>query len=120
MNWEAEVADLHAFFERWFSGDAARDEIGRLTAALAPGFTLISPDGVVRSKAAVIATVDASHGRSLLAIEVRNLRLLAETPTHLIARYEEWHNETVGRVSTVVFEHHDGALRWLTVHETAI
>ena len=43
-SFEAEVRELHAFFERWYSGAADPSEISRLD-VLADSFVMIGPDG---------------------------------------------------------------------------
>ncbi len=58
----AEVADLHAAFERWFAGDGADRELERIADALAPGFQLVAPDGTVLDRERVVAGI--ADGRS--------------------------------------------------------
>jgi len=141
-----EIVELHRFFEGWLSGSLpATDEVfGRLEAALAPGFLLISPDGSVLARAEVIAWVRGGHGGRgpSFRIHIRNPEPRLEERGLVLATYEEWQesggesgpsihkfdDEPVpsglgGRLSTVVFRERPDApngVEWLHVHETTL
>ncbi len=125
MTWRREVEELHDFFGRWFRGDVGADALVRLTSVLDPAFTLISPDGTARDRAAVVRGIQAAHGaRTDLSIVVEGFGLVAEGRRLKVGRYFEHHDTPAGRktrISTAVFAS-DGVapngLRWVTVHET--
>ncbi len=58
-----ETRDLHAFFVAWFrvAGGPAAD-FARCEAALAPDFRMVTPDGRVHDRAAVVDRLRAAKG----------------------------------------------------------
>lgn len=58
-----EVRELHAFFVAWFRvGDGPPPDFARCDAALAPDFRMVTPDGRVHERAAVIDRLRAARG----------------------------------------------------------
>ncbi|NNF63949.1 MAG: hypothetical protein HKN07_06785 [Acidimicrobiia bacterium] len=118
MTWKAEIEGLHDFFADWFSGSAQESDLTRLSDALEADFTIVDPNGAEHTADETVASVDNARGSRATRIETRNHRLLSESADFVVARYEEWHDGTKGRISTVVFRKRDEGLGWLTVQET--
>ncbi|TDE22096.1 DUF4440 domain-containing protein [Nonomuraea mesophila] len=126
---EREVIRQHQVIEGWLTGAADRAGFAAFSDALAPGFTLVGPDGVAMAREQVRAWVEGSHGSAPhLRITIRDVRVVAGSGDLLVATYEEWHTTapsgnntpspaTQGRRATVVFLREPG-LRWLHLHET--
>ena len=66
----SEVVRLHAFFGAWFRGEAA--DFATCAAALAPDFRMITPDGAIHERAAVVARLVAARASASagFAIEI--------------------------------------------------
>lgn len=117
---EAEVRELHAFFERWFVGTAERDEFERLD-VLDDSFRMIGPDGQTRSVEEIRSSIEDARGRRPMRIEIRNVWVHPSAP---IGMYEEWQTmdgEVTGRSSSAVMSIDPSApngLRWIHLHET--
>lgn len=124
--YEREVRALHEFFAAYYRGETA--SLDRLEGALAPGFEMVTPDGVVRSRADVIDGVSAGGGdREAFRIEIRNPEVVDTATDGCLLRYEEWQYtstaEPDGRISTALLRRDDdapGGVRWEYVHETAL
>lgn len=124
---ETEIRELHAFFQAWFRAETppTDDAFARFEGALAPGFEIVTPDGVTHDREAILDIVRRSRGADAQArIWIERPRLLAHDERLVVASYEEWQEigaEVRVRLSTAVFQR-DGAgangLRWLRVHET--
>ena len=67
----AEARDLHAFFVAWFGG-AGDADFRRCEAALAPDFRMVTPDGRLHERPAVIDRLQAARGSAAgdFAIEI--------------------------------------------------
>lgn len=126
---QAEVEALHRFFEDWFGARLPADDtaFARLRASLAPGFQLISPEGQVLERQALLDGLRAAHGaevRSGLAIAVLPGGVRSLGPGLWLVTYQEWHrrgDESRGRQSSAVLEEHaaaPGGFVWRHVHET--
>jgi hypothetical protein len=126
-----EVEALHRFFEGWFNGTIAAtdDNFARLENVLGRPFTLISPDGQISERAALIAGLQAAHGsrkddRPPFRIWIENLTLRPLSDRHYLVSYEEWQEikgQTTARLSTALFCRElapANRLQWLHVHET--
>ena len=119
-SFEAEVRELHAFFERWYSGVAALTEFSRMD-VLADSFVLIGPDGRSSNVEQVREFVEAAYGRRPTGFEIRNVAVRPHTP---VGTYEEWQtagNATTGRISTAAMTldpDTPNGLRWVHLHET--
>ena len=126
---QAEVEALHQFFEDWFGGRLPDDAaaFARLPATLAPGFQLISPEGRVLERQALLDGLRAAHGveaASDLAIAVLPGGVRPLGGGLWLVTYQEWHrrgDESRGRQSSAVLEEHGaapGGFVWRHVHET--
>lgn len=125
--YQREIEGLHRFFVAWFRGELARtpEIFARFTAATAPGFTLISPDGGLIDRAAAIDWIENAHGsRTDFDIWIEDFRLHQQHDKIAVVTYEEWQRTETGvtaRLSTALFAH-DGlapnGVVWLHVHET--
>jgi hypothetical protein len=122
-----EVSSLHRFFERWLSGTVPRDEreFQRVTSALDPGFTLVSPDGDEARHSELVPRLFALHGaRPGARIWTEGFEVVAEAEELLVARYLERQlsgDVSTTRIGTVVFRTDPTApngVAWLRVHET--
>lgn len=124
----AETESLHSFFETWLGGFGLTDEkaFARVEAALAPGFSLVGPDGLRASREAVLAALTAERGARGpdFRIRVEAPEPLAVEPPLVVLAYRERQGragaETL-RQSMAVFRADEGApngVRWLTLQET--
>jgi hypothetical protein len=123
--WHKEVVELHEFFEAYFLGTTDMADLHLLEAVLAPGFTIVGPNGTESSRAETIEAIRGGHGHtSSLVITITEARLLSTTAETVVARYVENHALSEGsnhRLSTVVFTRVPDApngLQWQSVHET--
>lgn len=119
-SFETEVRELHAFFERWYSGVAKSSEVSRLD-VLADSFVMIGPDADMVGRAEVRASIVAARGRRPMQIEIRNIVVRPELD---LGTYEEWQTTggaVTGRLSTAVMRSVPGlpnGLVWVHLHET--
>jgi hypothetical protein len=126
--WQAEIEELHDFFQRWLGGDLpnTRAAYARLEHALAPEFALISPDGTLQLRDQLLEQLRHAHGsRPGWRMWIERPQLRFRQTGLAVATYEEWQrhaNSTMtARLSTVVFRDQLGTpngLTWLHVHET--
>lgn len=132
---EREIETLHDLFVRWYCGRANRGEFERVERALDDSFELVSPDGTVTDRAAVLGAIrDAYNSREGFDIEIRNVEPVFVEDEHALVRYEEWQfpdgEADTGRLSTALFETVEQpreqtqtdqtrpAARWLHLQET--
>ncbi len=124
---EAEIRELHEFFERWYRGDTEETETAfvRFGAALGPGFRLVSPEGDVYDRRAILDAVRKGHSaEGDVRIWIENIKVRKIGRESIFATYEEWQSsqgETTGRISTVLFKidpHGFNGVLWMHVHET--
>lgn len=123
-----EIHELHQFFQEWFNGSLADSDEGfaRFSDVLAPGFTIVAPDGVERGRDVILDTVRAGRGSDVGArIWIEHVQIRHTLRETIVATYEEWRRSAgqtpKGRLSTVVFGRDESApngLVWLHVHET--
>ncbi|MFQ5558414.1 MAG: DUF4440 domain-containing protein [Acidimicrobiales bacterium] len=122
MDWVAEIEELHSFFDAWSRGEEA--DWDRFESVIAPGFTIVDPDGIESDRATITRGVRDARGRGEMAIQTVDHRLVRESGDLLVARYVETQrrgDERTRRVSTVVFGRDEAApngLVWVSVHET--
>jgi hypothetical protein len=57
-----EAVELHEFFEGWLQGELPATDFSRAETAIGRDFRLISPDGKIEDRAAVLAWIKAAHG----------------------------------------------------------
>lgn len=126
MDWQTEIDQLHAFFEGYFLGTIASDEMGRFADVLGDGFTIVGPHGEESSRDETLAMVRQGHGHtSDMTIRCVDHRLLHADGDTIVATYVEEHRWADGRsnqrLATVVFATDramPNGLRWVRVHET--
>ncbi|MGW2150868.1 hypothetical protein ACWCOT_41620 [Nonomuraea bangladeshensis] len=58
----AEVVRHHQVIEQWLAGRAPRAAFDLFSAAHAPGFTMVAPDGRLLSRGDVLAEVEPAYG----------------------------------------------------------
>lgn len=126
-----EIDALHVFFTTWLGGKGPRDPavLGRLEAALAPRFTMVTPEGKRLARPAIIGWIAAAHGArgtpaDPFRIWITDIEILHLDPPHVLAGYVE-HQHVQGtdtaRRASVLFRADPAGpngLRWLAVHET--
>ena len=124
-NWQAEIVELHDFFEAWFLGTDV--DFDRVESVLAPEFTIVGPDGEVEDRAATIGFLRDAYGSDdELNMITSDYRLLHEGRDTLVASYVETHlrgEKRWRRRSTVTFAREAKAVNglvWVRVHETWI
>ena len=124
-DWQAEVVELHEYFEGYLGGALPADLTDRMTDAFADEFSMVNPDGMVVDTASVVTAISGQHGQHKgMKMWITDFDLITDTDVHVIGRYIE--HQKVGedgnrRLSTVVFRKDDAApngLRWLALHET--
>jgi hypothetical protein len=127
-----EIDDLHRFFQEWFLGErpGTDAEFARVEQALEDSFALVSPNGTLLEREALLDRLKSSHGKRAgesFRIWVRAVRLRDEIGPRLLVSYEEWQETDDGvtaRQSTAWFAVTPGEtvererLRWVHVHET--
>ena len=122
-----EVVELHQFFQQWLSGSLTRTDatFGRVAQALGSGFTLITPDGVLVEREALLHSLREAHGtRPDLQIGIKEFRVHHREGKILVATYLEWQQSAGSltvRLSTAIFRETDDRpnnLQWLHVHDT--
>ena len=123
----AEIEELHEFFVEWYTATIPEDRFDRMERAIAPGFEMVTPDGVRRERSVVLDAVRESYGRDdpgEFDIDIRNVELIEDLDEYALVRYEEWQTSganRTGRVSTVLFREQSdapGGLQWIDLHET--
>jgi hypothetical protein len=127
-----EVADLHAFFEAWLSGEAENTNavFSRVESSLGEEFTMVSPSGQRLQRSDVIGWLRGTHGarasQGSFHITIAEPEILILRPPLVLLGYVE--EQTVGdvvtrRQSTALFEvsiEGGRRVRWLALHETWI
>lgn len=123
-----EIIRQHVFIEAWLSGsdDAPPESFAeRFDAALDPGFSMVSPDGSVTDRAALLDGFHRARGAVPgLRIEIRAATVVDTCADRSAVRYEEWQFEpdaTSVRVSTALLAPDSRApigWSWRSLHET--
>lgn len=123
MRWRDEIVELHEFFEAYFLG--TESSLGRAESALAPEFTIVTPDGAESDRAGTLEMLRNGHAHATeLSITTTDHRLIAGTDEVVVAGYVEHHqfgHRENHRCSTVVFIADPGAPNgwsWRHVQET--
>ena len=122
---EAEIVELHQFFEAWFSAsEGSSTDFNRVAEVLAADFTMVGPDGrLVEAEELLAALREARGSKPGLRIWIDRVRVLHRSGDMTVAMYEERQKNDGGesrRVSTVVFrsvEQKPNSLEWLHVQE---
>lgn len=124
---EKEIVELHQFFQDWFNGDIPADNAAftRLTSVLAPNFKIITPDGQIIRRDALLQRLQQAHqDQKGIRIWIEDVRVLQWLPQHVLVTYQEWQeseNQVTVRQSSALFQETDNTpngWRWLHVHET--
>lgn len=124
---KAEICELHDFFQAWFSGTLANtdEHFARFAGVMADGFAIISPNGALAERPALLTGLRAAHGRQPgIRIWTQNHQLRHQVGDLALLTYEEWQvNEakTTARLSTGLFQTQAGTpngVVWLHVQET--
>lgn len=121
-----EVHELHAFFVRWL-GQGAGDP-ARIGQALDAGFRMVTPDGCVLERDAVIAGLASAAGRRGrdFGIVIEDASAMALGARHVLVAYVERQHgagPTTARHSSALFRRSPDApcgVAWLHLHETWI
>jgi hypothetical protein len=127
-----EVADLHAFFEAWLSGEAENTNtvFSRVESTLGEEFTMVFPSGQRLQRSDVIGWLRGTHGarasQGSFHIAIAEPEILLLRPPLVLLGYVE--EQTLGdvvtrRQSTALFEvsiEGGQRVRWLALHETWI
>jgi hypothetical protein len=123
---EAEVHRLHAFFVAWFRGEAA--DFSDCERAFAGDFRMVTPDGAVHARAAVVDRLRAARASTGVdfAIEIAEPRLAWLRDDAVLLEYiERQHRDgqATARRATGLFtaaESAPGGVLWRHVQETWI
>ncbi|MCP4362490.1 MAG: GNAT family N-acetyltransferase [Chloroflexi bacterium] len=129
LPFEKEIVELHQFFQDWYNGelDSTEAHFARVSRALAPGFSIIFPDGRAMPRQPLLEMLRAAHGqRAHFRIWIENVQRRHQTGVLAVYTYEEWQqtdpdSAPTARLSTVVFRQNpesQNGLVWLHVHET--
>ena len=124
---ERENIELHQFFQDWYNGVLAPKEceFARLENALAPGFTMVAPDGNLLHRGELVAGLRAAqHSREGMRIWIENVGVRHDLGKIFIVIYQEWQEiegRITARLSSATFtsaKETPNGLIWLHVHET--
>jgi hypothetical protein len=125
-----EAIDLHGFFEAWLGGGSPSDDatFARLEAALAPAFTMVTPEGRRLARATVIDRLRQAHGAKgqsgPFRIAIRDVETLHVEPPLVALGYVEEQDQGGARSTrraTALFREEPQAphgVHWLALHET--
>jgi hypothetical protein len=123
----AQVVALHRVIEDWLTGRVARspDAYAAFVDAHAPGFTMVTPDGALLTRDALLPGFEGAHGSAPgLRIRIVDVVVVLADAGSVVVTYEEWQDGPAGRSgrrSTVVLERAAGVppgLRSRHLHET--
>ncbi|MDP9138423.1 MAG: DUF4440 domain-containing protein [Pseudomonadota bacterium] len=86
-----EAVALHAFFVQWFRDAAGTVDFSFCERSLAPDFTMVTPDGRVHDRAAVLERIRQAHGTAPadFAIIIRDPRPLWQGRDAVLLGYVE-------------------------------
>jgi hypothetical protein len=90
----AEVADLHRFFEEWFSDSNTRT-LEEFSDRLDQGLTIVAPTGQVSGRNAIVELVRRAAGTSTTRISTRDAGLSHAEPL-MLGSYIERHESGDG------------------------
>ncbi|MEA2001046.1 MAG: DUF4440 domain-containing protein [Actinomycetota bacterium] len=116
-----EVARLHQFFQDWFRGTLDSGDFGLCEAALAPGFTIVTPGGELITRDEILEGVRRHRGGEPDEFRIETVARHCQRieNVHIVA-YEERQTgaRSTIRLSTAVLSDDAGAFKWHSVHET--
>ena len=122
-----ETRQLHAFFTAWFRGVASPSaDFATCEAVLAPDFRMVTPDGQIHDRAAVIERLRAARSSAAadFAIEILQPRVTWQSGDAVLLEFiERQYREgrTANRRSTGLFTEESAAPRgvvWRHLQET--
>lgn len=121
-----EVRALHAFFVAWFRGANPSADFATCEAVLAPDFRMVTPDGGIHDRRAVIERLRAARGSapSDFTIDIVQLCVVWKSDDAVLLEFVEQQyrdGRTTSRHSTGLFTHEPAAPRgvaWRHLHET--
>lgn len=126
----AEIAERHAFFERWFNGLGDEDALSVSLERFDPAFRRVDPAGREAGFEALATSLGARRGSRAadpVSIAVEDLAVLWEAGNAVLAGYVEVQGPLASRErhrrrSTALFvaPPGGGTLRWRHVQETTI
>jgi hypothetical protein len=125
----AQIGDLHRVIEDWLGGRAPRTPamFAAFVDAHAPGFTMVTPDGVLLRRDELLPGFDSAHGSTPgLRVRISDVAVVHADTGGVVVTYEEWQDGPAGRSgrrSTVLLERNTEAphgLRSRHLHETWI
>ena len=123
---EEEVLARHRFFVRWYTGQAAGDDLDRSARLFAPDFRIVGPDGSETDGRAVVAELMQRRGlrppQFAIRIQIRDSHMIgAHSALVLYDEHQSGDGPTTARRSSAIFS---GAadlpegVRWRHLHET--
>lgn len=118
-----EVVRLHRFFQDWFRGDLEEAEFGLCEAALAPGFTIVTPGGELIGREQILEAIRRHRGGEQPGFTIEAVgRSCQQVAGVHVSSYEERQTGTRStvRLSTAVLSEENGRYLWHNVHETWI
>ncbi len=121
-----EVAELHAFFQQWFTGELPEtaEAFDRFASVMAAGFHIVSPAGRIMQRDRILDAVRGGYRSGPVKIWIKNHTHRLTLGDLALVTYEEWQSsgdETRGRLSSALLRVKAGLLndlQWLHVHET--
>lgn len=129
QSWEAEIRELHSFFEAWYRGEVPNsdDAFARISDYLATEFTLITSSGFVGDREQVLGMLRSEHAaRPDLEMSVENPQLKLATDAIVLATYEEHGTTAAGKRATLITavlrrnSKLDNGLEWVHIHEVGL
>lgn len=124
---EAEIVELHQFFQDWYIGklERSKENFDRLENALADGFRIVTPNAQIIERQPLIDGIENAHNTQVaMRIWIEDVHIQHWLDDHVLATYQEWQEkggETTTRLSSVLFKRkpeNPHGLEWLFVHET--
>ena len=124
---EAEIVQLHQFFQDWHNGNLAftEENFSRLSNVLAEQFGMVAPDGQMIERQPLLEGLHQAHSsRQGMRIWIEDVRVLYWFDHLVLAAYQEWqeiNGQITARLSSVLFGEKPSTpnnLEWLHVHET--
>lgn len=121
-----EIEDAHDFFAHWFRGAGGADAFAARAKAFHADFTMVTPDGRLIDRTALLARIEAMQGArdSDFVIDVEAADPLWHNETAVLVTYIEaqaGHGPPNARRATALFEADAAApngVVWRHVHET--
>jgi hypothetical protein len=124
---EAEIVQLHQFFQDWYNGAIPNsdDVFNRLENALAEGFRIITPQAQIIRRDSILDAIKKNHNTRLaMRIWIEGVQIQSWFEEHVLATYQEWQQrdaQTTVRLSSVILRSNPelpNGLQWIYVHET--